>query len=70
MSIKATIITVLLLVPCGLLGQAVDPSVQAVDPSVNPRVQDVDHPDSALLPGGSTAWTGQRVPLRRKKLQL
>ena len=57
----AIITTVFLLVPCGFLGQQIDPSVQPVDPSVNPRVQDVDHPDSALLPGGSSAWTGQPI---------
>jgi len=57
----AVITTVFLLVPCGFLGQQIDPSVQPVDPSVNPRVQDVDHPDSALLPGGSSAWTGQPI---------
>jgi len=57
----AIITTVFLLVPGGLLGQQVDPSVQPVDPSVNPRVQDVDHPDSSLLPGGSSAWTGQPI---------
>jgi hypothetical protein len=39
----------------------VDPSVGAVDLEVTTRVQDSDHPDSALLPGGSNAWTGQTI---------
>jgi hypothetical protein len=55
------VVTVLMLVSGAVLGQQVDPSVQPVDPSVNPRVQDVDRPDSALLPGGSSSWTGQPI---------
>lgn len=54
-------ISVLMFVPLGVFGQQVDPSVQPVDPSVNPRVQDVDRPGSPLLPGGSAAWTGQPI---------
>jgi len=54
-------IVILMLVPGWLRGQAVDPSVPIPDPSVDVRVQDVDHPISALLPGGSVAWTGQPV---------
>jgi len=58
----STTVIVILMLACGhLFGQPVDPSVQGVDPSVNVSVQDPDHPDSALLPGGSVAWTGQPV---------
>jgi hypothetical protein len=39
-------------------GQAVDPSVGTVDPSVNARVQDSDH-SITLLPGASGPWTGE-----------
>jgi hypothetical protein len=52
---------VFLFVPAVFLGQQVDPSVVAVDPSANSRVQDPDRPASALLPGGSSAWTGQPI---------
>jgi hypothetical protein len=51
-------------VPKVLPGQAVDPSVKAMDRTVNSRVQDPDRPDSALLPGGSSAWTGQPIMSR------
>jgi len=61
----AAVIPILLLVPCSLLGQQVDPSVQVPDLSVKARVQDVDHPDSALLPGGSVAWTGQPIMIQK-----
>lgn len=61
MRLSIAAIVILILVPGGLLGQQVDPSVPAVDPSVSARVQDPDHPDSALLPGGSVAWTGQPI---------
>jgi hypothetical protein len=47
------------LVPRVLSGQAVDVSVRAVDPTVASRIQDPDQPNNALLPGGSSAWTGQ-----------
>lgn len=50
-----------MLVPAFLSGQQVDPSVQAIDPTVASRVQDPDQPDSPLLPGGSSAWTGQPI---------
>ena len=60
-AVTSFVIAVLLLVPTGLTGQQVDPSVQPFDPSVNARVQDPDHPASALLPGGSSAWTGQPI---------
>jgi hypothetical protein len=49
------------LVPALLSGQAVDSSVQGIDPTVASRVQDPDQPDNALLPGGSSAWTGQPI---------
>jgi len=61
LSIPSVVAAVWMLLPGGLLGQQVDPSVQPVDPSVNARVQDPDHPASALLPGGSSAWTGQPI---------
>lgn len=54
-------VATLTLVPVTFYGQVVDPSVPAYDPSVNASVQDPDHPDSALLPGGSAAWTGQPI---------
>jgi hypothetical protein len=44
--------------PCLACGQAVDPSVGAVDSSVNTRVQDSEHPIT-LLPGASGSWTGE-----------
>lgn len=40
-------------------GQAIDPSIGAVDSSVSPRVQDSDHPVSPLFPGASGPWTGE-----------
>jgi hypothetical protein len=63
MYLRATsiVIAALLLVPRVLPGQQVDPSVYAIDPTVNSRVQDIDFPASALLPGGSAAWTGQPI---------
>jgi hypothetical protein len=54
-------VAVCMLIPRLLSAQEVDPSVQAIDPSVNSRVQDPDSPDNALLPGGSSAWTGQPI---------
>ena len=54
-------VAVSMLIPRLVSGQEVDPSVQAIDPSVNFRVQDPDFPDIALLPGGSSAWTGQPI---------
>jgi hypothetical protein len=53
------VVAICMLLPGCLLGQAVDPSVSAIDPFVNVSVQDPDHQDSALLPGGSNAWNGQ-----------
>lgn len=50
-----------ILAPLLLSGQEVDPSVPAIDPSVNRSVQDPDFPDNAMLPGGSSAWTGQPI---------
>jgi hypothetical protein len=55
------VIAAFLLVPRVLPGQQVDPSVNAIDPTVNSSVQDPDRPDNALLPGGSSAWTGQPI---------
>ena len=49
------------LAPAVLSGQAVDPCVDAIDPSVNSRIQDPDHPDSPLLPGGNSSWTSQPI---------
>ena len=61
MDLRATsiVIAALLLVPRVLPAQQADPGVTAIDPTVNSRVQDLDHPDNPLLSGGSTAWTGQ-----------
>ena len=63
MHLRATsiVIAALLLVPRVLPGQQVDPAVNALDPTVNSRVQDVDVPSTALLRGGSVAWTGQPI---------
>src|SRR5580698_4947744 len=63
MHLKTTsiVIAALLLVPRVLPGQQVDPGVNAIDPTVNSRVQDTDFPASALLPGGSAAWMGQPI---------
>jgi hypothetical protein len=48
--------------PGVLPGQEVYPTVDAVDPTVNSRVQDPDKPPiGALLPGGSSAWSGQPI---------
>jgi hypothetical protein len=55
------LIAAFVLAPAVLSGQAVDPSLEAIDPSVNSRIQDPDHPDSPLLPGGSSSWTGQPI---------
>jgi hypothetical protein len=55
------VIAAFLLVPMLLPGQQVDPSVNAIDPTVNSSVQDPDRPGNALLPGGSSAWTGQPI---------
>ena len=61
MDLRATSIVIagLLLVPRVLPAQQADAGVSAIDPTVNSRVQDLDHPDNPLLPGGSAAWTGQ-----------
>jgi hypothetical protein len=56
-----TVVAAFLLVPRVLPGQSVSPSVPAIDPTVNSRVQDPDRPDSPLLPGGSSTWTGQPI---------
>jgi len=63
MYLRATsvVIAAFLLVPRVLPGQQVDPGVNAIDPTVNSRVQDPDESDNALLPGGSDAWTGQPI---------
>jgi hypothetical protein len=58
-SIINVVAAAFLFVPPLLSGQQVDPSVQAIDPTVPARVQDPDQPNNALLPGGSSAWTGQ-----------
>lgn len=55
------VIAALLLIPRVLPGQQVDPSLNAIDPTVNSRVQDPDRPDNALVSGGSAAWTGQPI---------
>jgi hypothetical protein len=55
------LIAVLMGAPAILLGQQVDPSVPAIDPTAHARVQDPDQPLSPLLPGGSSAWTGQPI---------
>jgi hypothetical protein len=54
-------IVAVLLIPAMLCGQEVNPAVNAIDPTVQSRVQDPDRPDSPLLPGGSSAWTGQPI---------
>lgn len=56
-----TVITVFLLAPGFLSAQEVNTRVGAIDPAVHSRVQDPDQPDSPLLPGGSSAWTGQPI---------
>jgi hypothetical protein len=55
------VIATFLLVPGVLPGQQVDASVNAIDPTVNSRVQDPDQPGNALLLGGTAAWTGQPI---------
>lgn len=55
------LIAAFVLAPAVLSGQAVDPSLEAIDPSINSRIQDPDHPDSPSLPGGSSSWTGQPI---------
>jgi hypothetical protein len=55
------VIAAFMLVPGVLSGQAVNVGVAAVDLTVKSRVQDPDRPESALFPGGSTAWTGQPI---------
>jgi hypothetical protein len=57
--ITSLVIAAFLLVPRILAGQQADLGVNAIDPTVNSRVQDLDHPDNPLLSGGSAAWTGQ-----------
>jgi hypothetical protein len=59
--VASIVIAAFLLVPGVLAGQQVDPGVNAIDPTVNSRVQDSDRPNSASLPGGSAAWTGQPI---------
>lgn len=61
LKIISAVVAAFLLVPGVLSGQAVNPSVDAIDPAVHSRVQDPDQPDNALLPGGSSAWTGQPI---------
>src|SRR6202050_2313523 len=57
--ITSIVLAAFLLVPKVLPGQQADAGVNAIDPTVNSRVQDLDHPDNPLLSGGSAAWTGQ-----------
>jgi hypothetical protein len=57
----AIVIAAFLLIPRVLPGQQVDPSVSAIDSTVNSSVQDPDRPGNALLSGGSSAWTGQPI---------
>lgn len=58
---RIVIAGMLLLVSVSVSAQQVDPHVDGIDPSVDSRVRDPDRPDSALLPGGSAAWTGQPI---------
>jgi hypothetical protein len=55
------VVAAFMLVPGVLSGQVVNVGVAAIDLTVKSRVQDPDRPDSALLVGGSTAWTGQPI---------
>jgi hypothetical protein len=57
----SVVIAVFMLVPSVLSGQQVNTRVDSIDLRVNARVQDPDQPQSALLPGGSSAWTGQPI---------
>ena len=57
-------VAVCTLVPRGLSGQAVDPSVQPVDVSVRSRVQDPDQPSTPLLPGPNSAWAEQPIVIQ------
>jgi len=60
--ILTTVVVAIFTLEAGRLSaQQFDPSIQPVDLSVNARVQDPDRPASALLPGGSSAWTGQPI---------
>lgn len=64
------VIAAFLLVPGVLPGQQVDPSVNAIDPTVNSRIQDLDRPDNPLLAGGSVAWTGQPIMSQTASVQV